>query len=489
MKPSGYLAILNDIEMKYPVNEWFSKGVRIWPIIRLSLAMKLHQQSETDSSTAKPIKKDHFLKRDYITPFNEGRKYANPPLVKSEVVFLTHTLFKAKIQDKWYDRFIDPLVDQLNDLNKNSYILEYSSKGVYRSNTIHPSKMIQFKLNLIRLKTKMINRFKRPDISFESFDEVNSILKQYGISMNSSLSYVKYLTLIIDMSKYFEDLLKKSNAKVGMTVYYYGTEGMAFNLACSRLGIPSIDIQHGVQGKYHRAYGSWSNVPATGYELLPKKFWCWSEEDIKSINSWAAGTVHEAFIGGNPWLELWKSSQDHNSFVNVYKKQAKELIDSKKTDRVILVTLQTGRDIPSLLIDIMNKGDRSWLWLIRLHPHMLEQFDSIVGKLNNQVDSTVSYNIEFATNLPLYAILPYTDLHMTEWSSAVIESREFGVKSILLHEFGKELFKKEIELDVAFFSQQEEEILQKIPFLMMNKATFDSTTLNTVDVLSHYLNS
>ncbi|WP_394186938.1 hypothetical protein [Metabacillus halosaccharovorans] len=489
MKPSEYLAILNEIEMNYPVKDWRSQGVRIWPIIRLSLAMKLHQQSESNSLPSGSKKnKIQFLKKDYIKPFLEGKKYANPPIVKSDVVFLTHSLFKTEIQDKWYDRFIDPLIYQLKDLKKDGYILEYSSKDVYRSHTFHPSKMIQFKLNLLRIKTKILNRFKQPKISFNSFDEVNSVLKKHGISMNSSISYVKYLALIIEMSKYFEDILTKSQAKVGMTVYYYGPEGMAFNLACDRLGIPSIDIQHGVQGRYHRAYGSWSNVPSTGYELLPKKFWCWSEQDIKSINSWANGTVHEAFIGGNPWLEIWKSSNEHISFIKEYKMQAKELIDANKKDKVILVTLQTGRDIPSLLIDIMNKGDRSWLWLIRLHPHMLEQYSSIVDKLSKFVDFKVSYNIDFATELPLYAILPFTDLHITEWSSAVIESREFGVKSILLHEFGKELFKKEIESEVAYFSQVDEDIVRKIPLLMMEKSNHDDlTTLKSMNVLSHYL--
>jgi hypothetical protein len=491
MKPSEYLNILNEIEIKYPVNEWAYKGVKIWPVIRLNLAMKLHQQSEKSTEKSQSIKTDNrpFFST-YIDPFLKGREYENPVVKKSDIVFLTHSLFKVNIKDKWYDRFVDPLVDQLNDLHKTAYTLEYSSKDEYQPHTYHPTTMIQWELNMIRLKAKLMNKLGTPKAEFRSFHDVNMHLKKFDVQMNSQLSYVKYLSLIIEMSKYFERILRKSEAKVGMVVYYYGTEGMAFNLACSRIGIPSVDLQHGVQGPYHRAYGSWSNVPDSGYELLPRHFWCWDEKDASSINSWADKTnYHKAFVGGNSWLELWKNKKADVPFIKEYQERSLQLIEEENKKKVVLVSLQTGRDIPSLLIELMNKGEKDWYWFIRLHPHMLKQKEGIVKKLTNDLDNTISYNIDEATNLPLYAILPYVDLHITEWSSVVIEAKEFGVKSLIVHEFGKELFKQEIDSEFAYYSNDANILQSKMRSFMSEEKVDNVSHLKSFDALRHYLES
>ena len=85
---------------------------------------------------------------------------------------------------------------------------------------------------------------------------------------------------------------------------------MAFNLSCRRFGIPSIDIQHGVQGDYNAGYGRWLRVPVAGYELLPSIFWCWSKDEADSIEKWSqkVQASHKAIVGGNLFLDLWRVS-------------------------------------------------------------------------------------------------------------------------------------------------------------------------------------
>ena len=47
---------------------------------------------------------------------------------------------------------------------------------------------------------------------------------------------------------------------------------MALSWACYDLKIPSVDIQHGQQGKYHGMYHYWTKIPKFGYHIMPSFF-------------------------------------------------------------------------------------------------------------------------------------------------------------------------------------------------------------------------
>jgi hypothetical protein len=50
------------------------------------------------------------------------------------------------------------------------------------------------------------------------------------------------------------------------------------------------------------------------------------------------------------------------------------------------------------------------------------------------------WDLDVATDQPLYALLRHVDAHVTHSSSAVVEAAEFGVPSVLFSEVGAELF-------------------------------------------------
>src|SRR5690606_17307926 len=144
-------------------------------------------------------------------------------------------------------------------------------------------------------------------------------------------------------------------------------------LAARRVGIPSVDIQHGNQRDIF--YHKWMNVPTKGYNIVPNYFWCWEKEDAEAINRWANLTsIHEAIIGGNPWIELWKN--DNHPSIKKYNKLIKEFIDRDAVN--ILVTLQPlyglpnwNENIPYWVIRAIKKSPDNWKWYIRYHHAMI----------------------------------------------------------------------------------------------------------------------
>src|SRR5262249_18009723 len=154
-------------------------------------------------------------------------------------------------------------------------------------------------------------------------------------------------------------------------------ENMALVAACRQLGVLSVDLQHGVQGESHVAYGAWSVMPAQGWELLPDRFWVWSESEVAAIRKWVppGSTRHLAFVGGNIWLDLWRAG--NSPLVRELDEPIRQLCARRARRPRILVTLQWGLDDNSYLLPLIDamRALPEFDWWLRLHPIMYGQLD------------------------------------------------------------------------------------------------------------------
>jgi hypothetical protein len=215
---------------------------------------------------------------------------------------------------------------------------------------------------------------------------------------------------------------------------------MAFALACHERGIRLVDLQHGVQGSLHPAYGRFPPSPPGGFELVPQRFWVWSQEESDAVSEWAgSGQAHRAIIGGNVWLDRWLSGD--GSLTAATGRRVAALRARFPDAKVVLVTLQWGlSDAEQFapLIELIRRGGAEWVWWIRLHPVMLREraLNSArfleLGLANVLVDEP--------TDLPLYGLLRGVDVHLTHSSSTVIEAGLFGVNSVVTSQYGAELY-------------------------------------------------
>ncbi|MCB0764805.1 MAG: hypothetical protein KDB84_08880, partial [Flavobacteriales bacterium] len=132
---------------------------------------------------------------------------------------------------------------------------------------------------------------------------------------------------------------------------WYASENMAMAHACHERGIPCTDMQHGVQGPAHLAYGAWHHLPAAGCSSIPSSFWCWDEASAQHIRSWAPEHAHLAYVGGSPWLEENAGA-------------------APATPGTILFTMQPLMEtIPPGLGHAIRNDGTDLTWVFRLHPN------------------------------------------------------------------------------------------------------------------------
>lgn len=186
---------------------------------------------------------------------------------------------------------------------------------------------------------------------------------------------------------------------------------------CSTMGIPCTDLQHGVQGPVHTAYGAWHGLPVGGCSSIPSSFWCWDEASAANIRSWAPAGTHRPFVGGSPWLE-------QQSLFSPEERRA--------AGTTILFSLQSlERFIPPGLEKMIQDGPPDLVWVMRLHPNARYQED-LIHRWASEHGIGHRLRVERPEEVPLGRSLRKAVLHVTQFSSVVREAAMLGIRSVAL---------------------------------------------------------
>jgi hypothetical protein len=457
MEPIEYIPILNEIEKKFKVNKWMDNGFHIWPVIRVGVGFAL------DSISKKVIKDSmtSHIKNLLTDTFNY--LYAcivdhsnNAKIEKSNFVFFTLTEERSVYyKEKWYNNYCDPIRIELEKVSEKSIILEYSSKGRYKLPRFSKSLFVQFSLNLRSIIAVLFQKSINPEILpdyllFESY-----LLKNTDIDQKTIRKIFKRIIVIRIWADYLKVILEKVNPKIGFVVSFYGPYGMAFLLACHELRIPTVDLQHGVQGRSNVAYAEWIDCPNYGYETLPDVFWVWNEEDHQEKIKWLdTKGKHKSFLGGNLLLQKFKDKESDLS------KYYSQFIFSfaKRENKIALITLQTTGI--NKYIKLIQEAPDNIFFLIRIHPLMLFQRKMIRSELNAL--GLKNWNLDQSTDFPLYSLLQFVDIHITEASAVVMEAESFNLPSIIIEEYAESFFFPQIQKGTTKIIVETDLIIQEI---------------------------
>lgn len=463
------------LERQVDVSELRYKGLALWPMVRLKLwNWMLHPEEVIPrppsglQQVASALKEGFFNPGFYKAYLTHNRQH------KQHLVNLTakgpiDILFFSRVEDHadWledghYNRHIDPLID---DTGSRFRTLKLELLTSRTQSTLPRSKPTCFidAVDFVRADAQrsLITAFQQPDENVLTgaeglLDALNNTPFAQGI--NRELLQIEGERLC-HYIQYFVEILSVLQPKVVFQVCYYYDIAMALNAACRKLGIQTVDIQHGKQGKYHGSYTHWCRVPDAGFELLPDYFWCWGEASVAHIKKWlpAGNERHQAIVGGNRWLAKWKVNGHQNE-----PGEAHTLLGSlKEYDKVILVSLQPLVDLlPEALLEAMEQAPVSWKWLIRLHPRDRQKISELREKLNALDLERVE--VEASTTLPLYALLRCATHHVTQWSSVCYEALQFKVPSVIIHPAGRSLFSEYIEKGHFLYAESARGILKAL---------------------------
>lgn len=473
------IALLNEIEDRFSVAAWTADGVSVWPHVRLKLrGMLLHRYSTTFANSAQAA--EQVLRKGVLAmPMRRTKALASgfgryaravvldrahnaaAPDGRPHVAFLSDGVSFVRRGGQWYEKFCDPLRDELEAQGQATFMFtQYNVYHAPRSRTsrfIQPFSDLQLALGVLyggRSVAGVMAGWRDWAAFIDWLDQ-----RHAGVGTYIARSLPFDLWHIGRMRRYFARHLRALKAPAGFMVNYYNREGIAFVLACRDLGIPSVDLQHGVQGSGHGAYGSWCNVPAAGWDMLPDYFWCWDQASADAITAWA-GTAgaHRPVVGGNPLLHSYLAGSDFaaSGTAALSERQA-------RPDKCHVLYTLSGLEDRALLDGVIRlvrqSADRCHWWL-RLHPTAIDRKAEVRALVGAELADVVT--LDAASDLPLFAVLAAVDIHVTEVSSTVLEAAQFGIPSCVIHVDALQFFAAQISAGAALHTPAEEDVLAGI---------------------------
>ena len=444
IQSSQILERLNQAEALFPVDSWQVGGVEAWPLMRIRCGFELIEQAQNGAGRSR--RQSRITRARRVLGGRMSRAFARARDAKgnasltapAQAVFLSDGISYSQVGGMWMEKFCDPIIQQLDRMQLKSLLL--SPLHEYRIPRYSPSEFIQCELD--RIAFSAMTRLPEPDLP--GFAEFREWFQATGMSA-PAMSWLRQTCLRVHrMSEYFSEILRRTGCALALVVNYYSPTGMAFVLACRQRGIPVVDIQHGVAGDLHFAYGRWGRVPPQGFRLLPTHFWCWQRTDADDVNRWAADCGQRVILGGNPWLQEWNGDESR------WVRETDQAILSIKRHHPnavhALVTLQSriGNDQTPHTLAMLRQAGSGVFWWIRLHPAQLAERHRIARHLG-----TLPAEVDQATDLPLPALLRQMDVHVTHSSSSVLEAAAMGIPSIVTSTYGAELYEAQIRNGMA----------------------------------------
>lgn len=426
--PDSLLDALNAVEKKHNCNSLI-KGIDMWPVVRNFILSE--SRSFSNKKKAKSVNLND-LKNFFISFFRFLIIYIKKSKI-NKLIFIEDKFIVSSFGDEYctlgrkkfdelskkkrYSTYIFNTSLPKNELSKNEislyFLMIFSSLAAKFISNLRPIKAIDQYLERI------------DKILSTDYEKYDSLRVDYQHQLKKNIYYIYVFSF------FMEAVLKRLQTKYLYIFCYYSPLGMSLCTAANKIGIKSIDVQHGIAGRNMRAYGRWVNIGKAGVTTLPNYFFCWTPYDRRSVEEWACKTEkHKAVMTGNLVNRFFK-----NNFSFQAPLDFKNLTNRYKN---IVLYSSSGRELSEEFLGFIKKHVRDSLFLIRLHP---DQRDNNLLLIDEKVKKiSVNTDVVFASSLPLEIVLGVASIHVTEWSAVVYDAFEKKVPTVITSQQGKEYF-------------------------------------------------
>jgi len=466
-----------EYEKSHPVNDYNCLDWNCWPLLRIISSYQLNQRAQKDTSvlrsrvlgdlrqiiTDTPLLGSglHRLYHKQLTRRtardleavlrNDPRHSDSPDDPGKDIVILTQSGRRTRLGENLFDIYSDPLVINFRNKGQSTLVWEQGAEYWPRySNSAWITKRLAIETSVIKNLAP-----KKPPDWFIDFACWSKSTFDHEIKWPR---FRKTIHSVHARSMIFGDWLDTCGTKLLISVCWYDPMVMAATLAARRLGVTSVDLQHGIQDEGHFAYSGWNHIPAKAYQLIPDYFWSWgtSEADRLMTTNPAFKTQCKTITGGNLWYNFWRDKKD--SLVETSDK----ILKDAPREKTILVTLQHGpANFAELILEVIRTSPADWLWLIRLHPatpaHEAEHIKNSLDKIDF---ASIDYQVSSSSSL--YSLIDNCDVHITGHSTCALEALGFGVPTITVNENGAAAFRKYIEHGVILSTSSSSSVKEAI---------------------------
>lgn len=477
-------------EDRFDVSRYELFGKPIWPVTRMMLSQALYagilpkaHSASSGMSTKRPVrffrlkiiphaaglfkkvarKKKRPYKRASGSEIVEGGRI-NSQQKPCSVLLISYENRRIAWGGGSYNTIMDPMREALEEKNVRSILWERGTIGG------GDGRLPSWKKEKEKFLKGEISRTFRKELkkTFWFHTLQQTVIDEMGVVFPWN-----YLEKNIRRIFYFSSIVEKWLNQMGFRLViidcWYNMVCLAFTNAARGQGIPVMDLQHGLQGENHFAYQGWKRKPRGGYDFIPQKFWVWGTDDAGQLarGGICRNPTEDIIVGGNLWLNKWRRADD--PVIKETLEKARRLRHG--FEKAILVTLQTRVDNLELVRETIRKSPPQWLWLIRPHRSQaafLAEFEDFFRKTGHP-----GVNLRDAFKLPLYTLFQQIDVHLTGFSTCALEALAFNVRTVVIHESGREAFRGHIKKNEMIYADSLDEIIAAIELIAKNRFTQD----------------
>ncbi|MBL4720697.1 MAG: hypothetical protein JKY20_06160 [Alphaproteobacteria bacterium] len=464
-------AAIQDVAISLNLSEWVLDGVHVWPVARSvvygvlsqKLAFRYGQvgvagrvKSSKPRENAVVEKLPSLLRLPNAVLFGEVDQSKFPKI-------LFHQL-PQDYEGGTLDRLADPLLDF------------FSGKiGIAKLCRFHPT-VSSGKTRLAPLQYRFTgagaaSRIPPEEIQgfLKTAHRLIAWLKEHWFDPGETpIDLLRRMTTILDRVHGAEDILRRLNPEVLLVHRYHDQYQIPFVIAARRLGIVSVDIQHGYADSCTPS-NDFLEAPLAGYVGVPDVFWVWNEGTARRVES---GFPHDrqrpkVLVGGAPWTI--RDDATLESKRPKPKPTRQTVLIAHQPDMIF--SAEEGEFLAPSLLDAIQNSPKQLHWLIRLHPtarHLIAAMNESLKnhKLGDKVEITNASTISWSE------LAQQVDVVVTGYSALALEARALGIPVILHGPVGAKVFAPILEEAKFFISESSEELL-----LAINETTSQSHTI------------
>jgi hypothetical protein len=346
-------------------NDLFNKeinGVKFWHYIRFSIYNEiLKQKYDIGQAHSNLSGKNYITRVWYKIKQIPDFIFKNPlyGLKQKDILVLNH--HRRVKNDYYYDCIYTDEI--LKNIKRTYYVFEepYLEKHFkpVRTSNLRYFDYINFLVTLKNKISKITNHY-YGNFQKKELEDTTKLLKEINETFNTGIEDKYFIDTVKNTivkyrisRKYYEKILEKVKPKVIIEVVSYGFSRLIINEIAEKMHIPTIELQHGVMGKYHIAYNFYKKIKLDTFPVYVFLFGeYWERNTRLPIDD------SKAIITGFPYLE--------KKLYNCKNQNPK----NNKTKNILFISQGTkGKELSKMAIKLDEIIDHEKYNIIyKLHP-------------------------------------------------------------------------------------------------------------------------
>jgi len=340
-----------------------------------------------------------------------------------DYLFVGHPRRKLGADGKYWDIYCDPIIDKIG--RDKCLVLE----GPYRGRHFVPTHTQNVRcLDCYSIESVLNRQITQSHLSLTEEDKgmlnslSNVISDVYDIKLDIQHLAKKHFSQSIEKKTCYVKMLRRIKPKLVFIVCSYDKEDWI--AVCQELGVPTIELQHGTNGRYNVAYSYPNGAKKKlfpDYFLSFGKFW----QDSTPLPL----AEKRIFVLGYPYLE---------NEIRTYKER-------RKQKQVLFLSQGTiGKELSRFAVNLKELLPSEYKVIYKLHP-------------GEAADWKREYPWLFQSNVtviegmkpPLYELYASSVIQIGVYSTAIYEGLLFGCETYLVDLPGVEHMSYLIEKQIA----------------------------------------